>query len=199
MIIGQYAGVPETFDDDRRERILDAALAKFSAYGTARTSMADIAEGAAMSRPALYQYFANKDDIFCAMLGRILDDAARRAVAELDRPGPIADQLDGFLQRWHGDLTEQLSGTQHGADLVEAKKGHAKPVADAANAVLTRALTDRIARELGIPKSRRDVVDLVELLMLSPIGFKYDAPPVDTLRRRLGALARTVARTIEAR
>lgn len=180
-------------DDDKRARILDAALAKFAAYGVARTSMADVAEGAGMSRPALYQYYANKDDIFRAMLERVLDEAADRAIAALDAPGTLSEQLDGFLQRWHGDLTEQLSNTQHGADLVEAKTGHAKPVADAANARIRRAALDRIARELDAPRTRADVVDLVDLLLLAPGGFKYDTPTMPKMRRRLTALARTIA------
>ncbi len=180
-------------DDDKRARILDAALAKFSAYGVARTSMADLAEGAGMSRPALYQYYSSKDDIFRAMLARILNAAADRAIAELERSGPFGEQLDGFLQRWHGDLSEQLYETQHGADLVEAKAGHAKPVADAANARVRRALSDRISRALDAPRARNDVVDLVDPILLSPIGFKYDSPTVSKLRRRLRALARTVA------
>lgn len=187
-----HALVPE-LDDDKRARILDAALAKFAAYGVARTSMADVAEGAGMSRPALYQYYANKDDIFRGVLERVLAEAGDRAIAALDGPGDLADQLDGFLQRWYGDLSEQLSNTQHGADLVEAKTGHAKPVADAANERIRRALLGRIAGELDAPRTRADVVDLVDLLLLSPVGFKYDAPNLSKLRRRLTALARTVA------
>ena len=70
-------------DDEKRNAILDAALGKFAAYGFARTAMADIAEAAGMSRPALYQHFANKEDIFRAMLARILDDAADKAIAAL--------------------------------------------------------------------------------------------------------------------
>jgi len=179
--------------DDRSARILDAALGKFSAYGVARTSMADLAEGAGMSRPALYQYYANKEEIFRAVLERVLTGAADRAIAALDGPGGFDQQLDGFLQRWFGDLVEQLHGAQHGAELVEAKASHAKPVADAADARVRRALLDRVGRELGMPKRRSDVVELVDLALLGPHGFKHDAPSVAKFRRRLTALARTIA------
>ena len=180
-------------DDDRCERILDAAFAKFSAYGFARTSMADIAEGAGMSRPALYQYYANKEDIFGATFERVLTTAATRAIAKLDGPGDLAAQLDGFLQRWFGDLVEQLHGTQHGDELMQAKAAHARPVAEAVDARLRKALTDRIARELSAPRTRTDVVDLVDLTMLAGLGCKQDAPPVARFRRRLTALARALA------
>ena len=68
--------MPAPIDSGKRQRILDAALKKFSAYGFARTAMADIAEGADMSRPALYQHFENKEEIFRATLDRSLGAAA---------------------------------------------------------------------------------------------------------------------------
>lgn len=185
----------EPADDDKRARILDAALVKFSAYGVARTSMADIAEGAGMSRPALYQHFANKDEILGAMLARVLDTAADRAIAGLAESGTLSEQLDRFLQRWNGDLAEQLAGTQHGADIVEAKAGHAKPVADAVNARLQRALANHLGTALDAPGNRSDIADLVDLLLLAPVGFKYDAPSIVRFRRRLTALARLVGTT----
>ncbi len=40
---------------DRRSRILDGARAAFMRYGFERSSMADIAAGAGVSRTALYQ------------------------------------------------------------------------------------------------------------------------------------------------
>ena len=180
-------------EDDKRTAILDAALVTFSAYGLDRTSMADIAAGAGTSRPALYQHFANKNDIFRAMLQRILEATADVAIAELNGPGTFEQQLDGFLQRWFGDMSERLYATQHGADIVEAKANHAKTIVDAVHERVRRALSDRICTELGAPRTRRDVVDLVDLLLLSPVGFKNDAPSMPRLRRRLAALARTVA------
>ncbi len=180
-------------EDDRRTAILDAALVKFSAYGLARTSMADIAAGAGTSRPALYQHFANKNDIFRAMLQRILETTADLAVAELNGPGTFEQQLDGFLQRWYGDMSERLYATQHGADIVEAKASHAKSIVDAVHERVRRALTDRVRIELGAPRTRRDVVDLVDLVLLSPVGFKYDEPSIATMRRRLTSLAHAVA------
>lgn len=186
-------------EDDKRTRILDAALAKFTAYGVARTSMADVAEGAGMSRPAVYQHFANKDEIFRAVLERVLAGAAGRAIAALDAPGTLASQLDGFLQRWFGDLTERLHDTQHGDELMEAKAGHARSVVEAADARVRRALADRIGRELGAARTRGDVVELVDLVLLAPFGLKHDAPDVARLRRRLTALAHTVATAAEQR
>ncbi|MEO1613491.1 MAG: helix-turn-helix domain-containing protein, partial [Pseudomonadota bacterium] len=51
---------------DRRARILESAVGVFGRYGFKRCSMEDIAEAAGMSRPALYQHFKNKTEIFRA-------------------------------------------------------------------------------------------------------------------------------------
>lgn len=48
----------------RRDAIHRVAIDQFAERGFAGTSMANIAEAAGMSRPALYQYFRDKDDIF---------------------------------------------------------------------------------------------------------------------------------------
>ena len=185
------AVMAEANESDKQSRILDAALAKFSAYGFARTSMADIADAAGMSRPALYQYYANKEEIFRSMLGRILDEAADKAIASLQSEVDLAAQLDGFLQRWSGDLAEEFRSTAHGGDLVEAKAGYAKPVVDAANRRIRKALLSRLGEVSDDPAT------WVDLLLLSPLGLKYDDPSQAKLRRRLTALAESVARSAE--
>jgi AcrR family transcriptional regulator len=189
----QDGAVVDPADDDKRTRILDGAFVKFAAYGLARTSMADIAEAAAMSRPAVYQYFSNKDEIYAAVLARILEAAAERALEALSTPGELVEQLDGFLQRWYGDLQEQMTKTLHGQDVVEAKAGHAKPVADAVNARIRKAVTERLGAAGG--RGGRELVDVV---LLAPMGYKYDAPSLAVFRKRLTVLARLVADAVTA-
>ena len=176
-------------EGERRRKILDAAFQTFSAYGVAKTSMGDIAAAASMSRPGLYQYFDDKEHILVEVLVRALGEAADAAIAELDGPGELGEQLDAFLQRWFGDLAEQLRSTSHGADLIEAKSGRAKPTVDAITARVRRAAGRRL-RAAGAPH-------LVDLLMLSPGGLKLDAPTTSTYRKRLTALADALAASVD--
>ncbi len=175
---------------EKRERILDAALAKFSAYGFARTSMNDIAEAASMSRPALYQHFGNKEEVFQAMLARLLDAAADNALAALADEAELEAQLDGFLQRWYGDLTQQVRNTEHGADLMEAKASYAMPVFETVNKRVAEAVRLHLAEA-----SPERAAMLSDLLLLSPTGFKSDGPSMTTFRARLSELARSLAIT----
>ncbi len=97
--------------DQRIDLIRRAAIPVFAAQGYRGTSMADLARAAGVSRPALYQYFENRSDIFRAAFDAVFSDAADGALAALERPGSVADRLDGFLQRGSGDLFEALAET----------------------------------------------------------------------------------------
>lgn len=175
-------------DGEREAMILDAALSVFSTYGVAKTTMADIAGAAEISRPALYQYFDDKEHILVEVLVRFMGDAAEKAVAELAESGSLERQLDGFLQRWSGDLVAQLRTTAHGVDLVEIKTGRAKPAIDGIHQMVRAAVTEHLAAS--------GVEHLVDVLLLSPAGLKSDDPSTSAYRRRLSALAGVVAASV---
>ncbi len=48
---------------ETRHQIIDAAIARFSAYGVSMTSLADIAATAGVTRGAIYWHFKNKTDL----------------------------------------------------------------------------------------------------------------------------------------
>ena len=64
----------------QRRAIHVAAIAQISERGFSATSMANIADAAGMSRPALYQYFRNKGDIFSSAFVALFNDHADRAL-----------------------------------------------------------------------------------------------------------------------
>ncbi|WP_233803167.1 TetR family transcriptional regulator [Paraburkholderia sp. HP33-1] len=57
---------------ETRNRILDAAEQVFFEKGVSRTSLADIAHAAGVTRGAIYWHFAHKSDVFTAMFDRVL-------------------------------------------------------------------------------------------------------------------------------
>lgn len=181
----------------RRQQVHDAAIAEFSRRGFAATSMADIAAAAGVSRPALYQYFRNKADVFASAFSALLEDAVDRSLAALGRPDDpttIVDRLDGFLQRFEGDLFERLRSSPFAQELLDAKYEHAADASARALARRHRALVAHL-RALDADRARRDA--WVDLLELGPSGLKQDAPTVARHRRRLRALATSVAADIE--
>lgn len=73
------------------ERILDAALAAFTAHGVRATTMTTVAKQAGISREWLYKFFANKDALVLAV-------TKREAVAFIDGLATRAGQDDDFTE-----------------------------------------------------------------------------------------------------
>lgn len=162
--------------------------------------MANIAEAAGMSRPALYQYFRNKHDIFTSAFVNLLSDHVERALAALATPGDVDEQLDGFLQRFEGDLWQHLAASAHADEILHVKND---AVAAAISDVVARLwhglanyLLDVHPGSSAIHKTRR--ADWLDVLRYSPKGLKSDHPAVETYRRRLLVLGRGVAAEITA-
>jgi AcrR family transcriptional regulator len=192
--LGVVVGEQRIDEEGRRSAIHDAAVRVFSAQGFAATSMADIAEAAGMSRPALYQYFRNKQDVFASAFASLFDDAVDRALAELNGSASTAARLDGFLQRFHGDLWERMAGSPHSEELLAAKYRHAAEATSHALERLSAGL-DGYLSSTGRDRATRAAWG--DLLELSPRGFKLDEPSVETYRHRLTVLARSVAADID--
>ncbi|MBV5333220.1 TetR family transcriptional regulator, partial [bacterium] len=56
---------------ETRKAILDAAETVFQERGVSRTSLAEIATAAGVTRGAIYWHFANKAELFDAMIQRV--------------------------------------------------------------------------------------------------------------------------------
>lgn len=67
---------------ETRNTILDAAETVFYRKGVARTTLTDIAESAGVTRGAIYWHFANKGEVFDAMMRRAIDPL--EAISEAD-------------------------------------------------------------------------------------------------------------------
>lgn len=199
VIEREVGSEPAGQSDEKRAVIHAAAIDQFSQRGFVGTSMANIAEAAAMSRPALYQYFRNKGDIFTSAFAALMNDHAGRALDALAGSGTAAERLDGFLQRFEGDLWEHLAASPHSEEIMSAKNDE---LAAAVGVVMAR-MWDGLASYLetahpgksAAAKTRR--ADWVDLLHFSPKGFKFDRPAIETYRRRLSLLARSVAAEID--
>ena len=92
--------------DDKRRRILDAALVTFAARGYHGTAVPEVADAAGVGTGTLYRYFENKE----ALVNEVYRDAKQRLKAALldDLPAPDVYQL-GQAERWFGELWRRLA------------------------------------------------------------------------------------------
>lgn len=83
---------------ENEERILDAALAVFSVHGFRGATIDQIAEQAGMSKPNLLYYFRRKQDMYDALIERLLDTWLEPLQA-LDAVGDPLPELQGYIRR----------------------------------------------------------------------------------------------------
>lgn len=81
-----------------RQLIVDAALGVFSAYGFRGTTLDQIADAAAMSKPNLLYYFRRKEDVYLAVLEHTLDDWLEPLKA-LDPAGDPIGEIRLYIER----------------------------------------------------------------------------------------------------
>ncbi|WP_300265617.1 TetR/AcrR family transcriptional regulator [Microbacterium sp.] len=82
-----------------RTRILDAAHRLFVARGFNRVTVEDIATKAGFTRGAVYSNFANKAEIFVALIDRRFDDQLDRALEDLSADLDSSERV-AALARW---------------------------------------------------------------------------------------------------
>ena len=90
-------------DISRRNDILEAAFTQFIQYGFQKTTMADIASGTGISRPSIYTYFDNKEEIFKATCIKI-NKLSHQKVVQF---------LEGNHQNWTVRMKIEAALSEH--------------------------------------------------------------------------------------
>ena len=170
--------------DDRalkRQRAADAALTVFQRYGFARTTMADIADAAGISRPALYLLFPNKEEIFAAAVRSSNDRNLRAIRSEVTSLDGLERQLTYVCQTWVGggyDLARQFPDSKDFTDLP-------LPPVQEAYASFQELLAELMADAGATTRWRVTAEELARLLIVAMRGFKGEARDRQDLDRMI--------------
>lgn len=146
---------------ETRALIVDAAERVFHEQGVARTSLADIAQAAGVTRGAIYWHFKNKGEVFDALFERVklpLEELAQSSLdpRELDPLGRIRDTIVHCLRDTTRDprrrrvleiLFHKCEFTAGSSDLrarheANVNQGRANIEGGLRNAVMRRQLPD---------------------------------------------------------
>ena len=165
---------------ERRESVITAAVAVFLRYGYARTTMADLATAAGLSRPTLYLLFPDKDEIFTTVIRR------------LNRQ--MLDRFRSALPKLQTDKRVQYCCEEWGAHGVEIMEKHAdaKDLFDLAFPVvreMNELFVDFLAELLPEPAARSALNvtprEIARNLVYSFRGLKEGAKDSAHLRRTI--------------
>ena len=187
--------------DPRQGAILTAAFGIFARYGYRKTSMDDIAREAGMSRPALYQYFRNKEDIFRSMVAAYFDAAIADVAAALERPGPPDQTLAAAFAARDGAVMEMLMTSPHGAELLDAGLSVSADLIHAKEAEICALLAGWLRRrgaagELSPAVAGADPQALAETIMDALKGIKRPELGPEVYAARRSQLAHLFGRAL---
>ena len=134
--------------DQIAQRILSAALTLFARHGFQRTSMADVAGEAGISRATLYVRFRDKPALFEGLAESLVTDALAAAEAAWTPGADLAGNLEATILA--KDLPfYRLLHAPHGAELMtidaELTKAHVKRLDDGFVALLAQRAADAAA------------------------------------------------------
>jgi AcrR family transcriptional regulator len=158
--------------DERRELVLEAALAEFAMHGFAGTSTEDVARRAGISQPYLFRLFPTKKALFLALVERCFQqvmDAFTAAADGLTGEEAKAAMADAY-ERLLDDRTLLLLQMQ-------AYAACGDPDVRTATRASYKRLWELIERLTGLPF--QEVVDFFAVGMLMNVAAAMDLPSVD--------------------
>ena len=82
---------------DKRRRIIDAAVSVFSRQGFYTSTVADVAQEAAVADGTIYLYFKNKDDLLISIFEECMDIFIESAEEELTKGKDAVEKLRMFI------------------------------------------------------------------------------------------------------
>jgi AcrR family transcriptional regulator len=172
---------------DLADKILSAALRLFGTHRFHEVRMEDIAAEAEVGKGTLYRYFADKEELYRAMLGRSSERFVRRMEAIVAGDGPARARLESLVAA----VIDEFDAEPHLLELIQRAEvlaaGTAFPWQESRERMpqLVRRLFDEAADESTF--AVRDPELTVWLLLggLRAIIRFGDRPRPDDLARRI--------------
>ena len=148
--------------------LLDAALEVFSANGFAGTTMQSVADAAGVTKPVVYDSFANRDELLIALLAREEQHLVLSIMAALPADPTVGTPEEHVLDGLTAFLTTAAANPQSWRIVFGAQYGAAPVVADrvrAARAFLVEGLRLTLVKSLpGVTDPDANLPVLAELL-----------------------------------
>ncbi len=154
--------------EDRRARVVQAAIQAFSRHGYRRCTMGDVAAAAGMSRPALYLLFCGKEELFRAVAEALLADAARAAEQAWPAGSNPATGLAAAILAKDLPIQRLCAASPHAEEILAVAASLTADLHHASAARFIALVTRRLA-EAG----RSDAAGLARMLAHAATGLKH--------------------------
>lgn len=182
-------------DDEKRQRIVDAATALFSRYGYKRTSVELLATEAQLAKPTIYSYFTGKDAIFRAAIQSFCEGVLARAELASRSDAPIEKRIADMLVAKFTRYFELVQSSPHATELVGSHSELGKDIVERTDERFLRLLVSTLESERDLQPARIGIdspLRAARLLIRSASGAAYDAKTAPEHRRHIGELVRAI-------
>src|ERR1041384_6069714 len=105
---------------DKRQRIIEAARARFRHYGLAKTTMQEVATDAGVAVGTLYRYFEHKDALAAACADDFIADHRGQAETAVSGSGTPEDRLREYILARYRRCREVGTESRHAVELERA-------------------------------------------------------------------------------
>jgi len=173
--------------NDIKSRLIQSAIETFSQYGVKKTSMADIAERAGVSRQTLYINFENKDEMLAAAMISVIDGILENLESQWRKSDSIEDKLNAYFESSTIPIFNMLESQPDAKDLILGVGEHSHKVAKDCEKKKIRLLTDELLPHADqLKKSATTPKDVSTFVVHTSTNFIYT---VDTRRELKGLIA----------
>lgn len=186
--------------DATREAILAAGLRCFGRDGYRRTALDRVAREAGISRAALYLHFANKEELFRALVDDLHGRALAEATAAAGGAGPLAERLTTVMVAKTARFFDLLRASEHADEFLDENHRLCGEISATFAAKHARLLGRMIATaadagEITLAGVGMSAAQVAELLLDTAEGIKTRHRTIlssAAYRRRLGVAVRIV-------
>lgn len=192
------------FIDDKKKQIITAAIKVFGNYGYKKTSMQDIADEMDISRPALYQYYKNKEAIFLALIEYILCLGEQAADAGFAKHENSFEALLTGILEMERVLFEPVFMTPKGKDLLLLSKSLAPILmADFEKKFLHKIIAQldhaHVNQEIDLISINLDSSEVAQLILLAIDGIKHNSENQAMLDKQTQSFLRIFWRGLQSK
>lgn len=186
--------------DERQEKLIQAAISTFTRYGVRRTTMADIASAAGVSRQTLYASFSNKDDVLVAVIDAVCETAIAGIKNAWAEAPTLSAKLDAFFDIGVVQIYDQVQSAPDAEDIVTGFSPAGREAQRRSQDLKSRALCEMLdpySPELAqLGQTPEKLADFIEMTVT---GFYSNARDRQHLMQLLDALKATVLHAVDAR
>lgn len=183
--------IPEAGAEARRVALLEAAFGVFARFGYRKTSMDEVARAAQISRQGLYLHFANKEDLFRAMLKHAVDSSLAAALHALKGDAALAERVLGGFDEWVGKYVGRFGADA--SDLIEAAETLGGNVIAEQEKIFLEAVAGEL-REAGLAAAYKPAGlttrHLAENLAATARGLKHSCATREEFRQAFSTAVR---------